>query len=140
MYRKLLKFRLAGEWYLIDVGNVLEIFHYRDPTSVPGSVDEILGILNIRGKIVPILSGSSLFHLSASTKPNDEKIIILETNTADFGIVVDDVSEILELEDDVIEYATESTKSQNITGTVNHDNQTMILVDFSSINEITGKH
>jgi len=139
MSRKFLKFRLAGEWYLINVGNVLEIFNYRDPTPVPGAADEILGILNIRGKILPILSGPRLFHLSGSTKPTDEKIIILETDTTDFGVVADDVSEILELEDEAIEYTTESTKSQNITGTVNHENQTMILVDFSSINKLFSK-
>jgi len=124
---------LAQEWYLVDVGDVLEIFTYRETVPVPGSAHEILGILNIRGRIVPILSGYSLFNLSGIEERVDGKIIILETKKADFGIVVDDVSEILELDENVIEFSTESIKNQNITGTASHEDQTLILVNFSSI-------
>lgn len=104
---KYLTFVLAGEEYALPVGRVREITRITDITVVPRMPAHVSGVINLRGKVVPVMDLRVRFDLTA-TPPTDETcIIVTETNIGDrrvvFGAIVDRVSEVLNVSMEEIE-------------------------------------
>jgi purine-binding chemotaxis protein CheW len=104
---KYLTFVLAGEDYAFPVGHVREITRITDITVVPRMPAHVSGVINLRGKVVPVMDLRVRFDLTA-TPPTDETcIVVTETSVGDsrvmFGAIVDRVSEVLNISADEIE-------------------------------------
>lgn len=96
-----LTFLLGGEMFAIGILNIKEIIEYGTLTTVPMMPGFIRGIINLRGRVVPVIDLSARFG-RASTEINRRTcIVIIEVATEgekhDVGIVVDAVSEVLEI-------------------------------------------
>jgi purine-binding chemotaxis protein CheW len=100
---KFLTFFLAGEEYGIEILSVHEIIGMMSITSVPGTPDHICGIINLRGKIIPIVDLRRKFGMESKAQTSETCIIVVHVQGVEVGIVVDRVSEVLNIAADDIE-------------------------------------
>ncbi|MGC8833106.1 MAG: chemotaxis protein CheW [Armatimonadota bacterium] len=100
---KYLTFFLAGEEYGLEILKVHEIIGMMDITPVPRTPDFIRGVINLRGKIIPIVDLRVKFGMEAADTTDETCIIVVQTNGVQMGIVVDRVSEVLDIASEEIE-------------------------------------
>src|SRR5512136_473784 len=100
---KFLTFFLAGEEYGIEILSVHEIIGMMPITSVPGTPDYILGIINLRGKIIPIVDLRRKFGMESKAQTSETCIIVVHVQGVEVGTVVDRVSEVLSIPAEDIE-------------------------------------
>jgi len=105
--RQYLTFQLAGEMYAVGILNIKEIIEYGSLTEIPMMPAFIRGVINLRGSVVPVIDLAARFGGSQSEQSRRTCIVIIELVTDDerhdIGIVVDAVSEVLEVSDVDIE-------------------------------------
>lgn len=99
--QQFLTFILGGEMFAIGILNIKEIIEYGQLTSVPMMPEFIRGVINLRGSVVPVVDLSSRFGRKPSETTRRTCIVIIETEAGgerqDIGVVVDSVSEVLEI-------------------------------------------
>jgi purine-binding chemotaxis protein CheW len=100
---KFLTFFLAGEEYGIEILKVQEIIGMMDITTVPRTPTFIRGVINLRGKIIPIVDLRLKFGMEAVEKTDETCIIVVRARGVEMGIVVDRVSEVLDIASDYID-------------------------------------
>ena len=103
--REYLTFRLSQEEYGIDILKVQEIRGYEPPTRIANAPTFIKGVVNLRGTIVPIVDMRLKFNCSEAEHNSFTVVIILNLRSRIVGIVVDSVSDVLELAADSIKTA-----------------------------------
>lgn len=104
--KQFIVFRLGNEEYGIDIQKVTTIENLKPITRVPKAPDYFRGVLNLRGDIIPVMDLRIKFNLPQTEDTEDSRIIIVYTEEASFGIIVDKVEEVLQLKDDSIENIT----------------------------------
>lgn len=104
---KYLTFTLANETYGVGILKVKEIIGMMPVTSVPRTPDFVKGVINLRGKVIPIIDLRLKFSMEAIEYDERTCIIVVEIDSEDatvlIGIVVDSVSEVLNIKADEIE-------------------------------------
>ncbi|MCL2766206.1 MAG: chemotaxis protein CheW [Peptococcaceae bacterium] len=100
---QLVAFQLSGQAYGVDIASVFEIIRVSRITTVPRTQHFVEGVINLRGKIIPVIDLCKRFNLPQSEKTNDSRIIIVEVEGNTIGMVVDGVSEVLRIQADSIE-------------------------------------
>ncbi|HXV21977.1 MAG TPA: chemotaxis protein CheW [Desulfuromonadales bacterium] len=140
MTRQYLTFRLGEETFAVDVTKAREVLDFIPPTRVPQTPGYMLGVINLRGSVVPVVDLRLKFGLAATATTRDTCIIVLEI-TADgeatiVGAVADSVQEVLELEAEQIEPPPRigtRLKTEFIRGMGNHDGRFLILLDIDRV-------
>ncbi len=99
---KFLTFFLGGEEYGIEILRVQEIIGMMPITSVPGTPDFICGIINLRGKVIPIVDIRKKFGMDSKEYDSETCIIVVNVQGVEAGAVVDRVSEVLNIPDEDI--------------------------------------
>ena len=96
-----LTFTLRGEMFAIGILNIKEILEYGQLTGVPMMPEFIRGVINLRGSVVPVVDLAARFGGKRSEITKRSCIVIIEVNgedgRQDIGVVVDAVSEVLEI-------------------------------------------
>lgn len=96
-----LTFQLGGEMFAIGILNIKEIIEYGSLTEVPMMPEFIRGVINLRGAVVPVVDLSARFGRKRTEITRRTCIVIIEVETNeerhDVGVVVDSVSEVLEI-------------------------------------------
>lgn len=96
-----LTFLLGKEMFAIDILGIKEIIEYGNLTSVPMMPEFIRGVINLRGAVVPVVDLSARFGRAASVVTRRSCIVIIEAESEgekqDIGVMVDAVSEVLEI-------------------------------------------
>lgn len=96
-----LSFVLAGEEYAVNILKVKEIIEYAELTRVPGMPPSVRGVINLRGRVVPVIDLGLRFGLAEAVITPRSCIVMVEIGTGDaatvMGIVTDAVSEVLDL-------------------------------------------
>ena len=99
--RQFLTFMLGGEMLAIEIHNIKEIIEYGSLTTVPMMPEFVRGVINLRGRVVPVIDLSVRFGRNATETTKRTCNVIIEVQaeglTIDIGIVVDAVSEVLEI-------------------------------------------
>lgn len=102
-----LTFLLGGEMYAVSILNIKEIIGYGQPTQVPMMPSYVRGIINLRGRVVPVIDLLPRFGRESSEVGKRTCVVIIdvevEDERQDIGIVVDAVSEVLHIPDTDIE-------------------------------------
>jgi purine-binding chemotaxis protein CheW len=103
-------FSFGGEDYGLPIGQVQEIIRHTRPRSIASVVPWVLGVINLRGRIVPVCDLGVRFGIGGGAGPavaagpgEDAKIVIVESASGVAGIVVADVSEVLTLAESEVE-------------------------------------
>jgi purine-binding chemotaxis protein CheW len=134
---QLVIFRLNGQEYGIDIFKVNEIVPYSKPTKIPNSPAYIEGVLNLRGKVIPVISLKKKFNLDSVETDDRTRIIVANTGSNVAGFVVDEASEVLTVEKDSIEPVSEIVSNisrKYINGVGKLENGTMyILLNFDEL-------
>jgi purine-binding chemotaxis protein CheW len=102
-----LSFVLAGEEYAVDILRVKEIIEYENLTRVPAMPPAVRGVINLRGRVVPVLDLALRFGIKESVITPRSCIVMVEIAAEDgaivMGIITDAVSEVLDLAADQIQ-------------------------------------
>ena len=102
---KFLTFVLGSEVYGIEILKVREIIKLMDITTVPRTPDYMKGVINLRGKVIPIVDLRSKFSMPEIEHTQETCIIVAEVNQTSIGIIVDSVSEVSNINSGEIEEA-----------------------------------
>jgi purine-binding chemotaxis protein CheW len=100
--RQLVIFSLGSEEYALPITRVQEIIRYTEPRLVASKTAWIRGVINLRGKIVPVCDLAERLGLGLE-RSDVAKIVIVETQTGTAGVIVDDVEEVLTVDDAQLE-------------------------------------
>ncbi|MBN2163957.1 MAG: purine-binding chemotaxis protein CheW [Pontiellaceae bacterium] len=104
---KYLTFALAGEEYGLEILKVREIVGYQQITKVPKTTHEIKGVINLRGQVIPIMDLRGRFGMEEKDVDDQTCIIVVENERegriTPTGIIVDQVSEVLDIQIEQIE-------------------------------------
>ncbi|WP_442909265.1 chemotaxis protein CheW [Ideonella sp. BN130291] len=117
--REVLSFKLGAEEYGIDILRVQEIRGYEPPTRIANAPHFVKGVVNLRGTIVPIVDMRLRFNLADAQYNSFTVVIVMNIAGRTMGIVVDSVSDVLELGADQVKPAPEfngSIDSNHILG------------------------
>ena len=126
---QLVVFMLGAEEYALPIHQVQEIIRYREPRRVAGN-GSIRGVINLRSRIIPVLDLSSTLgvHSSEGTAGN---IVIVETGAATFGILVDEVDEVLSVS---AEQVDELPNAAGCRGRIaKTDDALIVILDLDSL-------
>jgi purine-binding chemotaxis protein CheW len=107
--RQYLTFQVTGELFAMEISSIKEIVEFRDPTEVPLMPDFLRGVINLRGRVVPVIDLAARFGRPRTTTSRRSCIVILEVRHQlgqhDIGVVVDAVQAVLEIPDADVEPA-----------------------------------
>lgn len=132
---QLVTFRLGDEEYGVDILKVHEINRMMDITSVPNAPNCIEGVINLRGKVIPVINLRMKFGLPHKKADARSKIVVVDVGMA-AGIIVDSVSEVLRISSEVIEAPppmTASIGSEYILGVGKLKDRLLILLDIERL-------
>jgi purine-binding chemotaxis protein CheW len=133
---QLVSFKIGEEEFGVDILRVQEINRLVEITKVPRSPDFVEGVINLRGKVIPIINLRSRFQMASKQADKDTRIVVVDIDGQVMGMVVDAVSEVLRLPRDTIvpppEIAT-SIDSEYIQGVAKLDDRLLIFLDLSRV-------
>lgn len=130
-----LTFQLQNEQYGVPIETVREINRVVEITPVPRTPEYVKGVMNLRGKIIPVVNLRVKFGMDAQEHTRDTCIIVIDTEIGQVGMIVDSVKEVADLNESQIEpspiLGNETTMSF-VRGMGKVDNRVIILVDIVS--------
>ncbi len=133
---KMLIFGLNGEHYATDIKDVERILGYQEPTVLPDSPAFVKGVINHEESILPIISLSRKFNFGEDKKSENRKIIIVKRKEKKFGIIVESVYEVRDVNSDLMEAVppiTATIDKKYITGLIKLEDIIVILLDLEEI-------
>ena len=134
--REYLTFRLGEEEYGIDILKVQEIRGYEQPTRIANAPEFIKGVVNLRGTIVPIVDMRLRFNCSNVEYNAFTVVIILNLRNRVVGIVVDSVSDVVEIPAEAIRPSPEMSSAIDaayMRGLAQVGERMVILLDIESM-------
>ncbi len=133
---KYLTFGLAEETYGLEILKVREIMGLMDITAVPRTPDFVKGVINLRGKVIPVVDLRLKFGMVEAEHTEKTCIIVVQVGTVEMGILVDKVSEVLNIVGGEIEDTPSFGVSVNtdfILGMGKTNGKVTILLDISKV-------
>ena len=133
---KMLIFGLNGEHYATDIIDVERILGYQEPTVLPEAPSFVKGVINYEQSILPIISLSKKFNFGEDIESENRKIIIVKRDENKFGIIVENVYEVRDVNSDFLEEAppiTSTIDKKYIAGLIKLENNIVILLDLGKI-------
>jgi purine-binding chemotaxis protein CheW len=137
---KYLTFALGPEEYGLEILKVREIIGYLEVTAVPRTPDYVLGVINLRGQVIPVIDLRTKFGMETAQRTDQTCIIVVEIAHGDqrvsTGIMVDRVSEVLDIAGADIEEAPEFGATVNtdfMLGMGKINDSVKILLDIDKV-------
>lgn len=129
-------FHLDGELYGINVMQVQEVLPMTEIAPVPGAPPFVMGIINLRGNVVTVIDTRMRFGLQPSEAGATCRIVVIEANDQVAGILVDAVTEVVEVKQAEIDTAPNvgnEESSRYIYGVVSRGDELLILIDVNKM-------
>ncbi len=132
---KFLTFVLGNESYGIEIRYVTEIIKVQPVTEVPEFPDHIRGIINLRGKIVPVMDVRLRFKKKFKEYNDRTCVIVIDVDGVSTGLIVDSVSEVLSIPDTEIVPPPDMSRTSNkyIKGIGKTENDVKLILDCSKL-------
>jgi purine-binding chemotaxis protein CheW len=99
---KFLTFFLGEEEYGIEILKVFEIIGMQPITPVPRAPDSVKGVINLRGKVIPVMDIRNIFGMQSMELTHKSCIIVVQAKGIEMGIIVDSVSDVVDITDENI--------------------------------------
>ncbi len=96
--------QLGRESYGLDIGSVYEIIRFQECTAVPASPGFVNGVINLRGRIIPVVDLRGRFGMAGAEPTNKTRIVVAGSSSTRVGLIVDSVSEVLLLPSESVEH------------------------------------
>lgn len=135
-WEQLVVFRLANEFYGVDIGAVNTIIRMQEITDIPQTPDFVEGVINLRGSIIPVIDLRKRFSLPVADVTKASRIVVVESDRQMIGMVVDAVAETLRLPADSIEPPSPviaSVDAEYLRGVGKQENRLVILLDLDKV-------
>lgn len=100
---KFLTFRIGAEGYGMDIRHVTEIIGIQKITRIPDMPDYVVGVINLRGTVVPIVNVRRRFGLPLKDYDTRTCIIVVNLNETSVGLIVDEISEVVTITEDFLD-------------------------------------
>ncbi len=94
---KFLTFQIADEEFAIPIGHVIEIVGIQKITEVPDMPDFVKGVINLRGKVIPVMDVRIRFRLPSVAYDDRTCVVVVSVSDVTLGLVVDTVSEVVDI-------------------------------------------
>jgi purine-binding chemotaxis protein CheW len=132
---KYLTFRIATEDYGIAIANVTEIIGIQSITEIPEMPEYIKGVINLRGKVIPVMDVRLRFKMPPRDYDERTCIIVVEIDETSVGLVVDTVNEVVDIPEDQVEEPPKSKHKGGgyIQGIGKIGMEVKILLDINKI-------
>jgi purine-binding chemotaxis protein CheW len=133
---QLVSFNIGEEEFGVDILRVQEINKMTKVTRVPNAPDFVEGIINLRGKVIPIIDLRTRLNMAKKEEDKDTRIVVVELGGDTIGFVVDAVSEVLRISRDVTEPPppiVAGVQSRFITAVAKLEDRLLILLDLEAI-------
>ena len=135
-------FHAGGQSFSIDIRHVREIRRWTPVTPLPHAPDEVLGVMNLRGSVIPIYDLAARFGLNRTPESPRNVVVIAMHGSQTVGLLVEAVSEILSVGRDRIQETPDvrsDTARQTITGVITVDEGMTRVIDLAAVVQPRGK-
>lgn len=141
---QLVGFKIGDEEFGVDIIKVQEINRMVEITRVPNAAHFVEGVINLRGKVIPIIDMRKRLDLHLSDYTKETRIVVVEDDGRIVGFIVDSVSEVIRLDKKITEAPppmVSGIKSDFITAIAKLEERLLILLDLKMIlhSEETGE-
>lgn len=133
---QLVVFELASKYYGVDIGNIRDIIRMQAVTKVPGAPSFVEGVINLRGKLIPVVDLRKRLGLAVSEPTSKSRIVWVTINGQDVGVIADAVTEVLRIPLALIEPPSSmvsSVDSDYLRGIARLENRQIILLNLSKV-------
>ncbi len=129
---ELLSFRLGGEEYAIVIDDVKEVLKLRDLTMVPNAPDYVLGVMSLRGTMLPVMDLCKRLGIQRPARGEKTRILVVSPDEEDAGLMVDRVSGVIRVMPDAIKPVPENIEhgAEFLRGIVRREDKLYILLDL----------
>ena len=131
-------FRVNEGEYGLDVSQVSAIETLSDVVPVPNAANHILGIMNLRGEVLPVYSLRTKFGLQEVPTDENTKVIVIKSNGVSIAFKIDEVREIIECTDaNLVEFPSiaRTQETAYVDRVANHNGRLILLLDQDKILE-----
>ena len=133
---QLVSFNLGKEEFAVDILKIQEINRMVEITKVPKSPEFVEGVINLRGKVIPIIDLRKRFKLPGSESTKQTRIVVVDIDNMVVGLVVDAVSEVLRLPANTVEPPppiVAGIDSEYISGVGKLEDRLLILLELDKV-------
>lgn len=134
---QLVSFKLDEEEYGVDVLKVREIIRMPSITRVPNTPHYVEGVINLRGKVIPIMSIRRRFGLGEVENDKSTRIMVMDVDGELMGFIVDSVSEVIRISEKEIQppppVATSGVDQECMSGVINQPERLLVLLDLEKM-------
>lgn len=137
---QLVSFNIGSEEFGVDILRVQEINRMVEITKVPQAPHYVEGVINLRGKVIPIVDLRKRFNLELKEYDKNTRIVVVDIGGNIMGMVVDSVSEVLRLPSSTIEPPPEivtGINSEYINGVAKLEDRLLIFLDLSKVIDVS---
>lgn len=133
---QLVTFHLGDEEFAVDILNIQGINRMVEITKVPNAPDYVEGIINLRGKVIPIIDLRKRLGLPPTEYTKSTRFIVVEIDNKIIGFIVDSVSEVLRIDSSITEpppQVVSGIDTEYITAVAKLEDRLIILLDLEKI-------
>lgn len=132
---QLVSFDVGGEEFGLEILRVQEIIRIQQLTRVPNSPTFVHGVINLRGKVIPVIALRRCLGLEDRPHDKQTRIVVVEVNGNVLGFIVDSVSEVLRIPVETIEPPPRLGKVEReyVSGVGKLDDRLLILLDLDRL-------
>lgn len=133
---QIIVFRIGKEWYGVPIAAVQEIVRVPEVTSVPDAPYFFEGVINLRGKILPVVDLRKRLQLQSAERTKSSRVLVAENGGRVIGLLVDAVSEVRKLPAEAVEPPPEMIAAvgiEYITGVAKAGERLTIFLDMKKI-------
>jgi purine-binding chemotaxis protein CheW len=136
MENQMVIFGVGSEYFGVEIAQVESIIKIQTITKLPHMPEFVKGVTNLRGKVLPIIDLRKRFGFVAEETDKHSRIIVVNLDQTEVGMIVDEVSEVLTVPEGAVEPTPEITTSVNstfITGIAKLDPRLVILLNLQQV-------
>lgn len=127
-------FSIGDQQYCVDIMQVREIRAWDGATALPNSAEYIRGVINLRGHIVPVIDLRTRFGQGTTDTTKGAVIVIVMIEEKLHGLLVDAVSDILNVKPDAVADAPSTASDSGLlSGIITHDEQMVAIIDLNKL-------
>jgi purine-binding chemotaxis protein CheW len=134
--KQMVLFKLGSETYGLDIAAVHEIIRMQPITKVPKSPFYVEGVINLRGKTIPVIDMGKRFGMEKVERDKSNRIVVVNLQDTTMGIVVDSVTEVLSIPNDSIESVSDVVTTANsdyLAGIAKLTDKLVILLELNKL-------
>ena len=128
--------KIGDAEYVLPAADVLQMESYTGATKVPGAAEQVVGLVQIRGRVVPVLDMRIVFGLPAVTPTLDSRVVVMKRGERTVGLLVDSAREVLKIPPGDFQPPPPVVVQQTdglVKGVVQAGNRLLMLIDFTKV-------